>query len=354
MGDLQGYQTDFEKGVKRATTAVNFLTKLSDVGEKSDLAVTTPIDLVNAIMTGRVAPYARNRGSGKINFTRVAEIVQKFNIDDIGQLTLVDFGNNQYQIRDGHHRIYALIDLFKSGSLDSYKDVKISIRIVPESEKMRAYANLNNVRSHSLKDKITNEDLGLGRLIKKTLTQADLSPALGVTIIDDGKKTLIGQIVIAISEMPGHKDMDFEKMIRSSSKRIKILANELPEEFGLRLQAKSTTDLVEAIDFGVAVLKRFVQLQDLNQGSKLSAKLNSQAQNLTANGMLFAAIVWDKYTGRHVFGQLDPKTIAKKFSDKLSDSSIAASLMSAKKYSEAFQFFFRIIRTKETNVLGLE
>ena len=193
-----------------------------------------------------------------------------------------------------------------------------------------------------------------GKMIKKILTQADLAPELGIKIVDDKKKALIGQMLIAVSEMKDTTDTDFSEMVRYSSKRIKAISNELPEDFSLKITQKENSEFVSAIDFAIATMKYFVKLEDQNNGQKSSANLSSSGQNIVNNGMLFAAIVWDKYTNRHTFGQLDPKTVGKKLSAKVGDAEVAASLMSAKKYNEAFSFFFRIIRTKETNVLGLQ
>lgn len=352
MNNLQ-VSNDFEKTVRKNAVGSPFFKVLSSIGEKSSLAVTTAKDLVNAVLKGQLINYARNRGSGKINMARVEEIVKNFNVDDLGQITIAEVGGGHYQLRDGHHRVYALLALYEQGKLPS-DDVGVSLRIVPESEKMRAYANLNNVRSHSLKDKVTNEDLGLGKLIKKVLVQADLAPELSVKIVDDKKKALIGQIIIAASEMSDPKNSDFSEMVRYSAKRIKSVSNELPEDFSVKLSNKDQIEIVASIDFAIAAMKYFIKLEDLNKGQKSVANLSSSAQNIVNNGMLFAAIAWDKYTNRHTFGQLDSKTIGKKLSDKVNDAEVAASLMSAKKYSEAFQFFFRIIRTKETNVLGLQ
>lgn len=352
MNNLQT-TNDFEKTVRKNAVGSPFFRVVAEIGENSKLALTTATELVNAVLKGQLINYSRNRGSGKISTSRVEEIVKNFNVDDLGQITVAYLGDGYYQLRDGHHRVYALLALYEQGKLPG-NDVGISLRIVPESEKMRAYANLNNVRSHSLKDKVTNEDLGLGKLIKKVLVQADLAPELGVTILDDRKKSLIGQILISIAEMEDSKNTDFSNMIRYSGKRIKAVSNELPEDFSVKLSGKDATDIVAAINFAITAMKYFIKLEDLNKGQKSTASLSSSGQNIVSNGMLFAAIVWDKYTDRHTFGQLDPKTIGKKLSDKVDDAVVAASLMSAKKYSEAFQFFFRIIRTKETNVLGLQ
>lgn len=344
---------DFEKTVRKNAVSSPFFKPLTEVGEKSTLAVATARDLVSAVLRGQLINYARNRGSGKINMDRVAEIVKNFNVDDLGHITIAEIGGGHYQLRDGHHRMYALLALNEQNKLPS-DDVNISLRIVPESEKMRAYVNLNNVRSHSLKDKVTNEDLGLGKLIKKVLVQADLAPELGIKVVDDKKKALIGQMLIAASELEDAKSSDFSEMVRYSSRRIKVVANELPEDFSVKISSKDTNEIVVAIDFAITAMKYFIKLEDLNKGQKSVANLSSSAVNIVNNGMLFAAIAWDKYTNRHTFGQLDARTIGKKLSDKVNDVEIAASLMSAKKYNEAFQFFFRIIRTKETNVLGLQ
>lgn len=152
--------------------------KLHDLNKDNIVAVTTIRELVLAWRDGSLVPYDNNRGSQGVSPARVAKIVDNFDENGLGMFTMA-LVEGKHQLADAHTRMMGIDEL--ADTLDgTILSKEVLVMIVPESELVSIYALLNDGKSHTGANKITNNDYLLGNIGHRITRQAgvEISPTL--------------------------------------------------------------------------------------------------------------------------------------------------------------------------------
>lgn len=347
---------EFTFGHRKSNLILNhdlFATPLHRIGTKSQLYVVRIGDLVDAVLKGQIFGYKKNRGTGQPEVTLANEIAASFKPDAFGTIFLADQDNGTFKVNEGHSRICALLIMRQQETIDSHNDTFVTVQVSPSEMALAIYSDVNHQRGHSIKAKLTNDDYPFGKLLKRFFSGVNTSDFRGVEIVGKGHYPLTAQLLYIIGTADDPTTIDFSQVSRIASKEVARLANKIGDEFNLSVPLKRQEELTKAYNYAIDVFSDLVMENDQSNGKGDRAKLPSLVNSVLSSTMLFMFLVWDKYTGANIITELDAKTLAARMSNKISDLSIATSMLSAKSFPVGKKKLFDILRTKKKDVFSL-
>lgn len=340
---------------KNANQGVECFKPLFDLGGNRSLGVSTIGELVNAVTSGSLTGFTENRGGGKnrLSISRCKKMAKKFKPNEIHQLTLADFGNNNYVISVGHHRIGAMLEVQDMNQLYGIADLPVSVAVVPSNELVSSYAVEGSAKGHTLKVKLMNKMMGFGKKIKNFLMAIDLSPVGGLSLLPNEPYVLIAKLLYAASTIVDPSEVPFEKLMTEiKGNAITDLADMTVAEFNQAWKPNKRAEdrLAKSIGFAAEVMKEVILKGDINKGRESTAQLSTVASTIKQNSTLFLFLVWDHFAGHNIITEIHPKTIAEKLINKYSLTDDALSNLSTKRYGVAINRLWKIVRTKTKTI----
>lgn len=270
-------------------------------------------ELLELAESNVIIPYEKNRGGVRLNRQVIKSIQYNYNPDCIGVIHVEDLHNGQFKLCDAHHRLIGMRLRFRNnGFKKSELDSIIEIKIAPDSKTgHELYAKLNCSRGHTTRNKILNDDLGMGEIIQKVLDKAKIEK-------NNISSAYCNQIAYAIVFL-AEKDIkatsyrDLKRDRRKMAPLVGLTPNELAEVFKFSQEKEKT--LANALNYVVEIYKKFEELNmhELKLGKPV---MDATAKQIKNNASLFGYFLWDKASGRNQVTYLDAHTIAKRMTLK--------------------------------------
>jgi hypothetical protein len=136
-------------------------------------------DFIAWLQTGRITPYMNNRG-GKTKYKKdvpqkfaavasntIKSIVSDFSPLSFGEVRFAIMSNGTLQHTTGHSRTVGLLKLYYDGKLSAEAlATEINFMVVPEDYMLKDYIVTGQQTGHNTGQKVSNEDLAYGFIIK--------------------------------------------------------------------------------------------------------------------------------------------------------------------------------------------
>lgn len=245
---------------------------------KGTVVVSNLGSILSWVITGKLIPYANNRGSGRISNKTAESAYQGVKGDCLGECTIGSLkGEDKMVLADFHSRLAGFLRRFADGKMDE-KELKtvISVRVVEDH--LAAYQELNGGDPHKTKHKIQNPDLAYGSII------ASLESALPsgcMKMIGNNKWTIISSIIYNLSQSKD-RDWSWPKVYQKRQDAMK-LANE--RAGSIVISAADQRRLVEAIKYWYDLV---ISL------SKRAKETDNNVTKIVNNAGFFGFIVCDR------------------------------------------------------------
>lgn len=328
-----------------------FLAPVCAIGDGNTLLCTTTIEkIVTERQKGIVEKNPDNRGTGTIDYNRVAEIAGNFKIGGFGEPELILQSDGSFMINDGHHRIEALVELSKNEIFQKIKDYTIALEVKKAKNSIESYAIKNSGKLHTILQKLTDSRLALGQSIELFLQNINTAPFFGVNMLESDKYVQIASLLLAISEHKGGKNLTYKDLVKYRS-TVNKNASKLPHELRLNLRSSDVTNLVNSINYVLETMRYFVKISDSYDGRKAKAKLAKYERQIVGNSLFFLLLVWDKYSGVEMFTDLTPNRLASALNKKAEELVHTLSLLSGKSLTKAIPQIYTLLRTKTESVM---
>lgn len=290
-------------------TTLNFKRNSETVGENIIMATITLRDYILAVVSGILGGYENNRGTGRLNGTKVRYIAENYDPQGVGTITIAEMGDGTWKNADGHHRTAAIIAKYKEEYdclpfTEAELDQNISLHIISKDDFMKVYGRLNTSHGHSTKHKVLNTDLGLGSMLKDVFELQEED-----SVILDSFHTAIARCIygyIGEFNKPA-KELSYSD-ISGDRKAVSSQAGLTKEEFAVELTNTQKLEIAAALDY---VNTTYTEFREVNNG-----KLNQTGRSLVRNASLFGFIFWDKLSGRELVTYNGEKWLAGRIHDK--------------------------------------
>lgn len=286
------------------------------VGENIVVATVTVRDYITAVLGGVLIDYDKNRGTGRLNGTKVRNIAENYDSNGMGVITVADWRDGTFMKADAHHRTAAIMAKNKCmydclPFSEEQLAQKLTIHLIKKEDFIRIYGKLNNSHGHSAKHKVLNTDLGLGSMLEEVFELQEQD-----SVVLDTFHTAIARCIygyIGEFKKPA-KELSYAD-ISLDRKAVSSEAGLTKEEFSITLTASQKDAIANALDYMNVTYSLFKTLNNLSsRGSKI--KLNQTARSILRNASLFGLLFWDKLSGREHITDVLPKTLALRITEK--------------------------------------
>lgn len=286
------------------------------VGENIEIATITVQDYITAVKGRVLLDYDKNRGTGRLNTTKVRNIAENYDANGLGVVTVADWGDGTFKKADAHHRTAAIVAK-NDGKYDCTPfteeelNQNLSLHLIKKEDFIRIYGKLNNSHGHSAKHKVLNTDLGLGAMLEEVFELQEQD-----TVVLNTFHTAIARCIygyIGEFKKPA-KELSYAE-ISLDRKAVSSEAGLTKEEYSISLTQQQKEEIAVALDYINTTYSYFKTLNNLS-GRGTKVKLNVTARSILRNASLFGFLFWDYLSERRQITNVSPKTLAMRITEK--------------------------------------
>ena len=208
---------------------------------------------------GKIKVYEHNRGFGKASKNTIEATRNNLQIPCLGMFRI----SNEGVIADGNSRMLGINLRFMDGNItDSELDESVTILFFLHDNFLVHYQAAGRQAGHTSGNKLTNPQLGMGRLVQSVV----MASGINTNILQTSHLASLSNTIWSLANIP-EDDWEFANIF-SARKDVKKLLDYLPSELSLTLSRNNKARLM-------AALRYFEDVSDEIRGSDAKSFLKS-------------------------------------------------------------------------------
>lgn len=189
---------------------------------------------------GKIKVYEHNRGFGKASKNTIEATRNNLQIPCLGMFRI----SNEGVIADGNSRMLGINLRFMDENItDSELDESVTILFFLHDNFLVHYQAAGRQAGHTSGNKLTNPQLGMGRLVQSVV----MASGINTNILQTSHLASLSNTIWSLANIP-EDDWEFANIF-SARKDVKKLLDYLPSELSLTLSRNNKARLVDALRY---------------------------------------------------------------------------------------------------------